>query len=219
MHDRPTPTLRPVGPDERSSNRELCGDGALYRLALVAERRSGESGSHGWRTSSLVDAVARRLRLPDEGRQRLRHASLLHDVGKIGIPAEILRKPAPLTADERRVVQKHAEIGFRLLAGSGSTLLELAGQVALLHHENVDGTGYPFGLSGGQIPLEARIVRVCDAFDAMTSKRPCRAALDVERALEIVMAGRGREFDAAVVEALPAALAEILPTRGIEAAA
>ncbi|HEY8199773.1 MAG TPA: HD domain-containing phosphohydrolase, partial [Actinomycetota bacterium] len=128
-------------------------------------------------------------------------ASALHDAGKIGIPDGILLKPGPLDAEEYAIMQRHAQIGYRLLAGSASPLIELGAIVALNHHERWDGAGYPRGLRDGEIPEIARIAAVCDVFDALTSNRVYRPAMPFEKAIEIMIDLRGRHFETRLCDA------------------
>jgi putative two-component system response regulator len=172
----------------------------IRRLSLAIEFRSHETGAHVERIGTTAELVARRLGHDDTRCEMIRVAAALHDVGKIGIPDAILLKPGPLTAAERRKMEEHAEGGYRLLAGSGSELLELAAQIARSHHEHVDGGGYPCGLAGEAIPLEGRITAVADVFDALTHDRVYRPAMPVDRALEIMTAGRGSHFDPQVLD-------------------
>ncbi len=181
----------------RSSREET-----IHRLARAVEFRDSETGLHIAQMAQYCELLARGMGL-DAGRcELIRVASPLHDVGKIGIPDEILLKPGELTEEEREVMKRHTEIGYRVLAGSGSELLELAATIALTHHERVDGSGYPRGLAGPEIPLEGRIAAVADVFAALTSDRRYRSALPFEEALEVVRAGRGSQFDAEVVDVL-----------------
>jgi putative two-component system response regulator len=183
----------------------------IHRLARAAEFRDQETGQHVERVSRYCSLLAERLDLDDEQEELLRLASPLHDIGKIAIPDRILLKPARLTADERRLMETHAEIGHRMLAGSGQELLELAAVIALTHHEHYDGGGYPRGLSGDGIPLVGRIVAVADVFDALTSDRVYRPAMSAEETVKVMRMGRGVHFDPAALDALldslPAALA------------
>src|SRR5262249_33484744 len=135
-----------------------------------------------------------------------------HDIGKIGIPDHVLLKPGPLDDGERSLIEQHAEIGYRILTGSGSELLDLAASIALSHHERWDGAGYPMRLRGQEIPLEGRIVAVADVFDAPPSDRVYRAAFTAEAALEIMIAGRATQFDPAVLDAFLALGPEALGT-------
>jgi putative two-component system response regulator len=142
------------------------------------------------------------LGLPEHRLELLRIAAPMHDVGKIGTPDRILLKPGKLTDDERDAMQRHAEIGHELLSGSKSELLEMAAVIALTHHERFDGSGYPRGLAGQEIPIEGRIVAVADVFDALISDRVYRPAFPLPKALEMMNQGRGTHFDPAVLDVL-----------------
>ena len=171
------------------------------RLSAAAEHRDGTTGRHIERVSVYCELVARKLGLDDATCESLRLASPLHDVGKIGIPDEILLKPGVLTDEERTAIERHAEIGHDMLAGSGSELLDLAATIALTHHERYDGRGYPRRLRGEAIPLEGRIVAVADVFDALTSDRVYRPAFEPSVAIGLMREGRGTQFDPAVLDA------------------
>jgi putative two-component system response regulator len=175
---------------------------AVERLARAVESRDAETGSHIERMSGLVYRLALALGWDEAGAETLRLASVLHDVGKVGIPDEILLKEGPLSPQERRIIEAHAPIGHAILAGADSELLRLADTVAWTHHERYDGSGYPRALVGEQIPLVGRIAAVADVFDALTSDRAYRAALPVDEALALIQAERGRGFDPGVVDAL-----------------
>lgn len=180
------------------------------RLAAAVEARDHETAEHIERVGNYSALVAAELGLAPERCELIRRASKLHDVGKIGVGDGILLKPGPLTDDERRGMQKHAAIGHDILAGSGLDLLELAAAIAWTHHERVDGTGYPRGLSGDAIPLEGRIVAVVDVYDALTSDRPYRPALGRTEAVGLLREGRGSQFDPQVVDAFLQTLGEQL---------
>jgi len=167
----------------------------IRRLAWAVEFRDVETGRHTERMGRYCSTLARRIGLDEEQCELIRIASGLHDIGKIGIPDSVLLKPGQLTAEERAIVERHAEIGHSILAGSASPLLELAATIALTHHERIDGTGYPRGLAGDDIPLEGRIAAVADVFDALTSRRPYREAYEAGDALELMARGRGTQFD------------------------
>ena len=173
----------------------------LRRLSRAVEYHDGATGAHIERVGEHAAAIGRALGLAQARVELLRGAAPLHDIGKIGVPTALLRKPGPLTDVERIVVQHHTDIGRELLHGSGNDVLELAATIAWTHHERWDGAGYPGGLAGEDIPLEGRIVAVADVFDAMTSDRPYRPALSVDEALSIVAAQSGGAFDPAIVEA------------------
>ena len=130
----------------------------------------------------------------------MRIASPMHDVGKIGIPDNILLKPATLTPEEREIMQQHTVIGYRILSGSEAELLTLAAILAWTHHERFDGSGYPRGISGDEIPLEGRIAAVADVFDALTTDRIYRPAFGVEQAIEMMREQRGAHFDPHVLD-------------------
>jgi diguanylate cyclase (GGDEF)-like protein len=181
----------------------------IRRLAFAAEFRNAETGRHTERMSRYCELLARRLGLHDERCELIRLASALHDVGKIAIPDRILLKPGGLTESERRVMERHAEIGHRLLADSSSELLDVAAAIALSHHERFDGTGYPQGLAGEAIPLEGRIAAVADVFDAITSSRVYRPALPLDEAIDVLREGHGTQFDPLVLDLFMEALDDV----------
>ncbi|MHB8468608.1 MAG: HD domain-containing phosphohydrolase [Gaiellaceae bacterium] len=167
----------------------------VSRLALAAELRDAATGRHIARVSRSSALLAERLGLGRERSEILRLASQLHDIGKIGIPDEILHKTGPLSEAERAVMKRHPEIGHRILSKSPSPLLQTAAVVALSHHERWDGTGYPLGLTGERIPIEGRIVAVADVFDALTTARSYRPAFSLDEAVAMLAAGRETHFD------------------------
>ncbi len=187
---------------ERTQELEEARLEILERLALAAEFRDDDTGQHTHRVGETSALLARALRFPDARVELVRRAAPLHDVGKIGIPDLILLKPGKLTSQEYEVMKTHTTIGARMLSGSRFPLLQLAAEIALSHHERRDGAGFPRGLKGEAIPIEARIVAVADAFDAMTYDRPYRKALPASEAWEILSDGAGTQWDARVVEAL-----------------
>ena len=173
--------------------------GFVRAIADALDAKDDYVHGHARRVSGYSTAIGRRLNLDASLLEQLELAALLHDIGKIGTPDHILLKPAPLTAQERAVMQLHSERGARMLAGI-SEMQEVAAAVRH-HHERFDGTGYPEGLYGEQIPLPARIIAVADAYDAMTSPRPFREALDHEAALRHLESGAGTQFDPLIVRA------------------
>ena len=173
----------------------------IHRLSKAAEFRDNETARHIERMSRYCALIAKHLGMNEERVSLLRMASPLHDIGKIGTPDQILLKPGRLDATEFEIMKQHAQIGYKILTGSGSELLELAATVAWTHHERVDGTGYPRGLVGEQIPLEGRIAAVADVFDALTSTRVYKAAMSNEKSLQILNEGRGKHFDAFILDA------------------
>ncbi len=175
----------------------------LERLALVAEYRDDlTQGEHVRRVGQTSARIARLLRLPERQVEMIRLSAPLHDLGKIAIPERILLKPGPLLPDEFEAMKTHTTAGAAMLAGSAHPVLQMAQRIALSHHERWDGGGFPQGLHGEAIPLEARIVAVADAFDAMNSDRPYRRALSAEEVWNILVDGAGRQWDLTVVDAL-----------------
>jgi len=174
----------------------------IRRLAAAMDLRDDATGSHSARTADYAYAIARRLGLPHPLSELIRLATPLHDIGKIALSDQLLHKPGPLTEIERCVMQTHTDIGHRLLSGSGEEPLELAATIALTHHERIDGTGYPRGLTGARIPEAGRIAAVADVADALLSDRPYRAAYTLEEAVEILLAQRGSQLDPDMVDAL-----------------
>ena len=182
----------------------------IARLAQAAESRDGDTGEHIHRIGDLCERLALRAGFDAARAHMLRHASALHDVGKIGIPDAVLLKPGGLDADEWRIMQSHTSKGAEILAGSTSPLIQMAEAIARTHHERWDGSGYPNGLAGEDIPLEGRICAICDVYDALGSKRPYKEAWPVERVLEEIAQSSGSHFDPALV----AAFLELAPELG-----
>jgi putative two-component system response regulator len=174
----------------------------IERLALAAEYRDDDTSQHNRRVGDLSARLAEAIGWTREDAGLLRRAAALHDIGKIGIPDALLRKPGALTDSEVRVMRTHAAIGARILGGSQIPLLQLAETVAISHHERWDGTGYPRGLKGTAIPLAGRIVAVVDAFDAITNHRPYRAARSVQIAMAVLREQYDRHYEGRVIDAL-----------------
>ncbi|HEY8842353.1 MAG TPA: diguanylate cyclase [Gaiellaceae bacterium] len=194
------------GPDRAARFR------AAASLARAVDARDVYTGSHSQRVADLAARTARRLGLPDEDIELTRLAASLHDLGKLAIPEEILRKPGPLTEPERMVLERHPQIGFRMLESLG---VDPVADWVLHHHERWDGSGYPDGLPGDQIPLGARIIFVADAYDAMTSERVYRRRVAPEHAIAELERCAGSQFDPEIV----AALADELALEGVPPAA
>ncbi len=173
--------------------------GIVESLLASIRFRDQETGAHVNRMSAVVLVLSEGMGLPREQASRLAVASKLHDVGKIGIPDNILLKPARLTREEREVMKKHTLIGDRILSTSGADILRLAGSIARTHHEDWDGNGYPLGLSGKLIPMAGRVTALADVFDALVSDRPYKDAWDFDRAVRYVQEESGRKFDPDVV--------------------
>lgn len=173
---------------------------SVRRLGLAAEYRDDQTGTHIVNVSRFAAELARSSGQDDDFVSRIRHAAQLHDIGKLAIPDSILLKPGPLTADEWIVMKQHVDIGAQILEGSDCPIIRMAEEIARCHHERWDGTGYQRGLSGLEIPVSARIVSICDVFDALTSARPYKAAWTVEQALEEISLRAGTQFDPQLVE-------------------
>ena len=174
----------------------------IAHLLRVSAARDAETGQHGGRMGRFSARLAQELGLGEELADRIGFAAVLHDIGKVAIPDAILHKPGPLEPDERTLMQSHARVGWGLLSGSSDPTLQLGALIALHHHERWDGTGYPDGLAGEEIPIEARIATVADVYDALTSDRPYRPAYSPMAALAHVIHERGKAFDPKVVDAL-----------------
>lgn len=184
-------------PDAGNESANLLA--SLLTMAWFVEARDPYTGGHLWRVSRYARLLAERAGFGDADAARIGLGGFLHDLGKIGVPDAILRKPGPLTADEYAVIKTHPDIGLRML--SAHPLADLVSDAVLLHHERPDGRGYPRGLAGDAIPDMARIVGICDAFDAMTSQRPYRPGMPRDRALAIISDRRGAQFDARFADA------------------
>lgn len=171
---------------------------SLLVMAWFVESRDPYTGGHLWRVSRFAKILSEALALPEAEVARISLGGFLHDLGKIGIPDAILRKPSGLTEDEYASMRTHPEIGWRMLAGH--PLAGLVKEAVYSHHERPDGLGYPRGLTRHEIPLEARIVGICDAFDAMTSSRPYRPGMSRGQALAILQSQSGKQFDSPLCE-------------------
>lgn len=185
----------------------------IRRLSIASEYRDEETGAHIQRMSRYCELLARRAGMGDEFTDLIRMASPLHDVGKIGIPDAILRKPGKHTPEEFRIMQRHAEMGHRILADTGFRMLDMASLLAWTHHEKWDGSGYPRGLAGADIPVEGRITAIADVFDALTTSRCYKEAFSVERSTEMMKAGHGSHFDPHLLDVFFGALDEVLAIR------
>lgn len=185
----------------------------ISRLAMAAEQRDSTTGEHLQRMSRYCELVGRRTGFDDERCELLRLASTLHDIGKIGVPDTVLSKPGKLTDEERAVMRRHTLIGERILGDSHAELLQLASVIAVAHHEWVDGTGYPRGLRGPAIPLEARIAAIGDVFDALTSPRPYKAAMSLDEAVSVMRSERGTHFDGDLLDLFLSGVDEVTAIR------
>ena len=185
----------------------------IQRLAIAAEFRDDETAQHIQRMSRYCGLLASSAGMDAEAGELIRVAALMHDVGKIGIPDSILLKPGELTPEENTIMQQHCEIGYRILAGSQSALLRQAADIALTHHERVDGTGYPQGLRGESIPVQGRIAAIADVFDALTSNRVYKRAFPLGKAVDVMREARGAHFDGELLDRFLDVIDEALEIR------
>lgn len=172
----------------------------IHRLARTAEYRDNETGIHIMRMSRYCACLGAAAGMSDPQCELLLHASPLHDIGKIGIPDDILLKPGKLDTAEFEIMKTHTTLGAELLSGSSFALMKMAAIIALTHHEKWDGTGYPKGLRGVNIPLVGRIAGICDVFDALTSRRPYKEPWPVQKAVDHIQTDSGAHFDPRLVE-------------------
>lgn len=200
-----------VGQLERAHNDlKLAQEETIHSLSLAAEFRDDETSRHIERMSRYCSVIAHAMGFDQARQETLRIASKMHDVGKIGVADSILLKPGKLTPDEFEIMKTHSQIGYDILSGSASELAKTAAVIAWTHHEKVDGSGYPRGLAGDEIPLEGRIAAVADVFDALTTDRVYRKAFNLPETLTIMREGRDTHFEAAIVDVLFDHLDEVL---------
>ncbi len=183
----------------------------IYRMALVAEfRDQQDTGKHLRRMSRYSGILASAMGMSYPESEDIRYASPLHDIGKVAIPDSILRKPGKLTEKEYDEMKRHTIYGSQMLANAESRLLRLAARIAIAHHENFDGTGYPYGVKGDSIPIEARIVAVADVFDALVSSRVYKGAWSVDETMAYLKGQSGKIFDPVVIECLKRRIDDIV---------
>ncbi len=168
---------------------------ALYHLAKAGEYRDADTGNHILRIAKYSHLIAKGIGMEEDYCELIEHASPMHDVGKIGIPDHILLKPGKLNQSEWVIMRTHSEMGYEILAGSTSKYMQMGATIALHHHEKYDGSGYPTGLTGNAIPLEARIVAVADVFDALTCIRPYKTAWPLHKAMTFLKEQAKLHFD------------------------
>ncbi len=185
----------------------------IVKLSRAAEFRDPETGAHISRMAHFSRLIAAALGQSEEECDLILRTAPMHDVGKLGIPDGILLKPGRLNPAEMDVMRRHPRIGYSILDGGDSRLIRLGAEIALTHHEKFDGTGYPDGLRGEEIPLPGRIVAIADVFDALTSERPYKPAWEVTKARSFLQDNSGSHFDPACVEAFMAVWAEVLLVR------
>lgn len=181
----------------------------IYRLSLAAEYRDNDTGIHLQRMSEYSKIISKNMGLEDNRVEMIKKASPMHDIGKIGITDSILLKPGKYTKEEFEEMKKHPYIGHLILKDSESELLQLGEIIAYTHHEKWDGSGYPRGLQGTEIPVEGRIIPIADVYDALSTKRVYKPAFTQEKVMEIMEAGRGSHFDPDIFDVFMDSLEEI----------
>ena len=190
---------------QRTAQLEAAYQDTVLTLMRAAENKDQETGNHVRRISHYCKTLSEAMNMPADFSTAIYHASPMHDIGKIGIPDHVLLKADPFTVDEWQVMKTHCALGAGILAGGTSPYIQMGAEIALGHHERWDGSGYPGGLAGDAIPLSARIMQICDVYDALRSTRPYKLPMDHVRAVEIITSGDGRtqpaHFDPAVLQA------------------
>ena len=195
---------------QRTNERVATRQQIIRRLGRAAEFKDNETGNHVVRMSHISRLVAQQAGMGPEAVQLVFQAAAMHDVGKIGVPDHILLKPGPLTDEERQIMRRHPQIGADIIGKHDNELLAAARTIALTHHERWDGTGYPQGLQGEQIPIFGRIVAIADVFDALMTRRPYKPALSAQQSLAIMADERGKHFDPTLLDCFFAQQFEVL---------
>jgi len=185
----------------------------IQRLGRAAEYKDNETGLHVVRMSNFSKIIALKAGIPENQSELILNAAPMHDIGKIGIPDNILQKPGPLDDEEWKIMRTHSKIGAEIIGQDDSELLQMAWRIAFSHHEKWDGSGYPKRLASEDIPLEARIVAIADVFDALTSIRPYKDAWPVEKALNLMRDNSGKHFDPSLLTAFLGSMPEILAVK------
>ncbi|MCL1089961.1 two-component system response regulator [Shewanella profunda] len=185
----------------------------IRRLGRAAEYKDNETGLHVVRMSHYARLLAIKLGFPSSFCDLLYNAAPMHDIGKIGTPDAVLKKPGKLDAQEWQIMQRHAAIGAEIIGEHSDPLLQMARRIALTHHEKWDGSGYPNGLVGEDIPIEGRIIAIADVFDALTSQRPYKQAWTIEATMELFENQAGKHFDPKLVEAFKQILPVVISIR------
>ncbi|MDH5391592.1 MAG: response regulator [Gammaproteobacteria bacterium] len=196
--------------EKRTQELEKANAILIKRLAQVGEMRDSETGRHVLRVGKYARVLSDAIGLPDDIGYMIEKAAPLHDLGKIGIADKILLKKGKLTEEEREIMNGHAQMGADLLSDHESLLVQMAGSIALSHHEHWDGKGYPKGLQGESIPVEGRITALSDVFDALTTIRPYKKAWAVDEAVDYIKKKAGLQFDPRLVEVFISRLDSIL---------
>lgn len=185
---------------QRTRELRYAQKSAIYMLGEAGHYNDTDTGNHIWRMAAYSGAIARKADWSVDDVQMLELAAPMHDTGKIGIPDDILKAPRKLSKEEWEIMKRHNEIGFSILSKSDTQLFKVAACIAQNHHEKWDGTGYPNGLKGEEIPEAARIVTIADVFDALTTKRPYKDAWPIEKAMREIENGKEKHFDPVLVD-------------------
>jgi response regulator RpfG family c-di-GMP phosphodiesterase len=207
------PTARPAADIDRPSMTETATAACVEILIGLLEARNYETARHAMRVGETAGLVAEALGIPKDDADSIARASSLHDIGKLGLPDRVLLKAGPLTIDEREKMKLHTTIGHQMLSRLDVPVLETAATVAWTHHERYDGSGYPRGIQGDQIPLEGQLAAVADTFDALTSVRPYRPAYPIPAAVRYLVSERGKLFAPDVVDAFHDSIDAIVELR------
>ncbi len=190
---------------ERTADLKEGYQETIFTMTRAAEHRDEDTGAHVQRISYYSRALSQALGMDEEFVETIFFASPMHDIGKIGVPDHVLLKPSSLVDGEWELMQEHAAMGAKILGDSKSPYLKMGAEIALNHHEKWDGTGYPYGKKGDEIPLAARIMCICDIYDALRSKRPYKPAFDHQKTVEIIIHGDSRtqpnHFDPLILNA------------------
>jgi len=200
---------------EATSEIRLRERETLLRLARAGEYRDEETGNHVIRMAKYSRIIAEQLGFSKDDADVIEMAAPMHDIGKIGIRDDILLKPGKLTHEEFEIMKRHTIIGYDILKDSPSKYLQMGGVIALCHHEKFDGTGYPYGKKGNEIPMEARIVAVADVYDALVSERPYKNPWSVDAALDYMGSHSGKHFDPDALEAFKEQLDTVSKIQGM----
>lgn len=202
-------TLLALRDSRKRLEEALAADRLVMHFSRLTDLRDHETATHIGHMARYARLIAAKMGWNEDGQNSILLAAPMHDIGKVAIPDHILTKPGRLSEGEYTVMQNHAFMGYEILKGNGQPIIELASEIALTHHERVDGSGYPHGLRGDEIPLGARMVAVADVFDALTTARPYKEAWPFERAVIFLNENKGSHFDPACVDAFLSDAGEI----------